>query len=270
VAVEIALFEVDRLVAGMLVWPWEHAADVLSAYAEWAETAPESVSTAARLLQIPPLPAIPEAFRGRQLVVVDGAVLGTVAEADTILAPLRALEPELDTFAEVPPFALARLHMDPEPPTPGLGDGFVLGSLDADAVEQIVAVAGPGTGSPLVSVELRHLGGALGRRRPGAGALGALEGAFAVHAVGVPAAPGLADAIEARVEALVRALAPWTGARPFLNFADSPVALGDALGNDAYSRLARIKACVDPDGVFRSRHRFEAGAGAGAAEAVAA
>jgi FAD/FMN-containing dehydrogenase len=270
VAVEIALFDVEQIVAGMLVWPWERSTEVLTRYVEWAETAPESISASARLLQIPPLPEIPEAFRGRQLVVFDGAVLGTEEEADAILAPLRELGPELDTFGTVPAIALTRLHMDPEPPMPGIGDGVLVDDLDAEAVARMVEVAGPGTDSPLIMVELRQLGGALRRRKPGAGALGALDGSFAFFALGAPMAPGMAEAIDGRIEALKRALAPWSGGKPYLNFAEKRVSLGDALGNDVFARLQRIKASVDPDGVFRSGHRF-APATAGAREdAIAA
>lgn len=41
-------------------------------------------------------------FRGRQPVIIDGAVLGDDAEAERILAPLRELGPEIDTFGRVP------------------------------------------------------------------------------------------------------------------------------------------------------------------------
>ena len=74
---------------------------------------------------------------------------------------------------------------------PGKGDGFLVDDLDADAVRAIVEIAGPGTDSPLVMVELRQLGGTLRDRRPGAGALGSLDGSFAFYAVGVPMGPGV-------------------------------------------------------------------------------
>jgi FAD/FMN-containing dehydrogenase len=270
VAVEIALYEIEQAVAGMLVWPWERSAEVLTRYVEWARTAPESVSGSARMLQIPPLPDIPEAFRGRQLVVFDGAVLGTEEEASEILAPLRELGPELDTFANVPAVSLTRLHMDPEPPMPGIGDGVMVDDLDAEAVSRLVEIAGPGTESPLIMVELRQLGGALRRRKPGAGALGALDGSFAFFALGAPMAPGMAEAIHGRIEALKGALAPWSRGKPYLNFAEKQVALGDALGNDVFSRLERIKASVDPDGVFRSGHRFAPATETAGEEVVAA
>jgi FAD/FMN-containing dehydrogenase len=254
VAVEIALYAVDDLVAGMMIWPWEQAEEVLGRYVEWAETAPDSVSASGRLLQVPPLEEIPEFLRGRQLVIVDGAVLGTEAEADEILAPLRDLEPEIDTFGAASLEALIRLHMDPEPPMPGIGDGVLVDALDADAIAAMLEVAGPGTESPLVMVELRQLGGALRERKPGAGALGSLDGSFALYVLGVPMTPEIGEAIEARAEALIQALAPWSRGKPYLNFAEKRVAIGDAIGPEAFARLEAIKAKVDPDGRFRPAH----------------
>lgn len=268
VAAEIALVEGTDLVAGMLAWPWEQASAVLTRYVERAESAPDEVSASSRLLQIPPLPEIPEAFRGRRLVVIDGGILGTEEGAAEILAPLRRLEPELGTFGAVPPPALMRLHMDPEPPTPGLGDGMMVGALGAAAVDRIVGIAGPGSGSPLLAVELRQLGGALARRVPGAGALGSLQGSFAFYAVGVPMRPGMAEAIERRITALKDALAPWDSGRTYLNFAERRVGMADAVGADACARPERIKALVDPNGVFRAAHRLEPGTSTAAALAA--
>ena len=222
------------------------------------------------MLQIPPLPEIPEEFRGRQIVVIDGAVLGTEDEANEILAPLRELGPEIDTFATVPAAALIRLHMDPEPPMPGIGDGVMVDALDADAVAAMVDVAGPGTESPLVFVELRQLGGALRERKPGAGALGSLDGSFALFAMGVPFSPEVAQAVEGRIDALKQALAPWSRGKPYLNFAEKRVAIGDAIGAEAFARLEGIKASVDPDGRFRSGHAFVTGTVSVGEEAVAA
>jgi hypothetical protein len=270
VAMEIALYEVEDLVAGMMIWPWERSEEVLTAYVEWAQTAPNEVSTSARMLQIPPLPDIPEFIRGRQIVVIDGAVLGTEDEANEILAPFRALAPEIDTFATVAPAALIRLHMDPEPPMPGKGDGFLIDDLDADAVKAIVEIAGPGTDSPLVMVELRQLGGTLRERRPGAGALGALDGSFAFYSVGVPMGPGAAEAIESRIDAIKGALEPWSRGKTYLNFAEKNVTIGDAVGAEAFARLAQVKASIDPDGRFRSGHTFATPTAGAGDEAVAA
>ena len=60
--------------------------------------------------------------------------------------------------------------------------------------------------------------------------------------------------------ALKEALAPWSRGKPYLNFAEKGIAIGDAVGAAAFARLERIKASVDPGKVFRSAHRFESGA----------
>ncbi|MEV6930587.1 FAD-binding oxidoreductase, partial [Dactylosporangium sp. NPDC051485] len=136
-AVEFDLFPITTAHAGWLVWDWREAARVLPAWAEWAVAAPDHVTTAARLLQVPPVPQLPEAVRGRQLLVVDGAALGDPA----VLAPLCALKPEMDTFADVPAPALSRLHMDPEGPSPSVGAAAMLGDLDGAAFDALLGAA---------------------------------------------------------------------------------------------------------------------------------
>ena len=60
----------------------------------------------------------PTFLRGRSVVVIDGAYAGDAEAGAAAVAALRALGPELDTWAMVPPAALSRLHMDPEEPMP--------------------------------------------------------------------------------------------------------------------------------------------------------
>ena len=76
-ALEFAIFPFQDAYAGMLVWDRTETERVIRAWADWAGTAPDEVTTSFRVLNLPPLPDIPEPFRGRQLVVIDGAVLDT-------------------------------------------------------------------------------------------------------------------------------------------------------------------------------------------------
>src|SRR6266498_987435 len=135
--------------------------EVLTAWQEWTETVPDEMTSVGRLLNIPPLPEVPEPLRGRSVVVVEAIYIGDEAEGAELLAPLRALAPEIDTVAIMPASALQTLHMDPEEPVPGIGDGMMLDRLTPEAIAKLVDVVGPD--SPLLSVEVRHLGGELGR-----------------------------------------------------------------------------------------------------------
>jgi FAD/FMN-containing dehydrogenase len=250
-AVEFDLFPIATAHAGWLVWDWREAARVLPAWVEWAAGAPDHVTTSLRLLQIPPLPQIPEVFRGRQLLVVDGAVLGDPA----VLAPLRALRPELDTFADVPSAALSRLHMDPEGPTPAVGRAALLGALDAAGIDALLGAAGPDSGTSLaVAAELRQLGGAVGRPDPRAGALPRLVGDFGLFTTGIAATPELGAAATADTARVLEAMRPWSNGLEYLNFAESKVDTSRAFEPAAWRRLQDVRRAADPDRLFVANH----------------
>src|SRR6185312_13570762 len=125
--------------------------------------------------------------------------------ASAVLAPLRALAPEMDTFADVPPAALSYIHMDPEEPMPAVSTHAMLDTLTPEVVDAIVDRFGAGSGSPLMMVELRHAGGALAR--PGTGALGRLAGEYVMFA-GCVGIPELADVTAAAFGRLHETVAP--------------------------------------------------------------
>jgi FAD/FMN-containing dehydrogenase len=256
--IELELEPVEGVYAGMLVWPWERAREVLQAWRAWADAAPEEVTSVGRILQVPPLPEIPEAVRGRQIVVVEAAFLGDADAGAELLAPLRALDPEIDTFATVPPAALLVLHMDPPEPVPGVGDGGLLDEVPAAGIDALVDAAGPGSGSALLSVELRHLGGAVGRDAPGHGAIGRLDGDFAIFAVGVAPDPAMAEPIRASIARVRDALAPWDRGRRYGNFAESRTEAAEMFPPRALRRLRAVKTLVDPDDLFRANHQIPA------------
>ena len=134
-------------------------------------------------------PSCPPFLRGRGVVLIDGAIVEDAERAGELLAPLRALGPEMDTFADMAPVGLSRIHMDPEQPMPGMSDSMMLDGLTAETVDALVDAAGPGSGSPLLMVELRHLGGALGRYA--GGALSRFDGEYLYFAAGIPMDPAV-------------------------------------------------------------------------------
>jgi FAD/FMN-containing dehydrogenase len=253
-ALEFGLYPVDTVYAGALMWPWERARDVLGRWAELTPSMPEELSTWVKLLQFPPIPEVPEPLRGGSFVGVQLAYLGEEADASKLLAPLRELGPALDTAASMPPSGLIRVAGDPEGPTPGITDQATLDELPPAAVEAFVETAGPGSGSPLVVAELRHLGGAVGRAAPDGGALSRLDAEFAFHAVGIPMAPEMAAAIPEHTARIREALAPWGSGRSLLNFAGRPTDPSTAFPPDTCARLRAIRAQADPDGLFLAAH----------------
>ena len=255
VAIEIALLPIADVVAGMLLWDRERAPEVVRAWAQWTREVPDSVTTSLRVMSFPPLPELPPFLSGRQLVVVDGAVLEDDERAAELLAPLRALSPEMDTFARIPAAALLQVHMDPPAPTPSVAEHCVIGEIGDDTIEALLAEVGPGTLSPLMFAELRHLGGALSRPAEGAGAVSHLPGEYAVLALAVASTPEMASDGLAAAQRLVAAIAPWSVPGRVLTFTERPDDSSTGYPAGARERLTALREAYDPEDALVAAHR---------------
>ena len=249
-ALEFRLYPLSEVYAGMMLWDWTEAERVLTAWAQWAVDAPDHVTTSFRIMQLPPLPEIPQPIRGRSIVLIDGAVQGDPA----VLEPLRALAPEIDTFATVPAPALVRLHQDPEEPMPYVGDTALIEELPTEAISALLSMAGPKSGSPLAVVELRQLGGALARREPGHGAVGGIDAQYVLFLCGMALDADMAAFMRNHAERIKAVLEPWSGRGHYLNFAEDQV--DQSLTHDAetWARLKAVKARMDPHDVIHANH----------------
>jgi FAD/FMN-containing dehydrogenase len=255
---EFSLFAMPAVHAGALFFPWERAGEILHAWHAWTATVPDEVTSVGRILQFPPFPEIPEPLRGNAFVLVEAVVNGLDDRAAAeLLAPLRALGPVLDTFAQTAPVGISELHMDPRDPIAYSGEHRLLGELPAEAIDDLVALAGPGSGSPMLSIELRHLGGALGRSAAGHGALAQLEGAFCLFAIGVTPDEAAAAALHAHFARVTEALAPYECGR-YLNFTEQAVGVDAFFDAPTLRRLRAVKAAVDPTDLFHANHQIAA------------
>ncbi|GLX98116.1 FAD-dependent oxidoreductase [Herbidospora sp. NBRC 101105] len=251
-ALEFRLFPMTETQAGLLAWPIEQAPTVLSAWRRWVDDVPDQVTSLGRMLRLPPLPDLPEPLRGRSLVAIEAVCDLPAPQADALLAPLRALAPELDTFGTTAVADLHLLHMDPPYPVPAAGDGMLLSGLPSGALAAFLGMTGAGRDLPLLSVELRHLGGAL---RPGAvrgGAVDGLDAEFALFAAGITPDAASVVAVHAVLDELRTAMSPWEAATGYRNFAERSRGRFDA--PETAARLRAVKTAYDPDDLIHANH----------------
>lgn len=257
-AIEFAVHPVAELYAGALFFELERAGEVLHAWTGQLSDFPDELTSWASLLRLPDAAHVPAELRGGSFAVVSGAFLGGAADGSRLLDPLRRLRPRLDTFAPVAPAALGDLAMDPPRPVPYASVHRLLGELPPDGVDALVAAAGPGSGSALTKVQLRHTGGALARPRPGAGALSGLPGRLSAFGLGVVADAAAETAVRASLETLDAALRPHrVGEYPA--FVEDPADAGRFFEPPTRARLREVKALYDPDDVFTGAHAVEPG-----------
>jgi len=256
-AVEFDLLPIRELYAGAVYFDGAAATAVIGTWAGWCETVPREATTSIAMLQLPPMPGVPEPLAGRFTVAVRFAWTGDPAAGAAVLAPIRAVAPPLiDAVGVMPYVALGAIHADPVDPLPVREVSGLLASLPAEAIDRLLAVAGPESGSPQLLVELRQLGGAVaaGGARHGNAVPGAFAGsdaAFSLFVVGVEAPP-IAEAVRAHGDALSVAMAPWLTGFVLPNFAPG----GDAarfrrvFPAETLARLRAISTTYDPAGVL--------------------
>ena len=250
-AIELRLFPLTHMYAGLLFFPVERAAEVLRAWREWVRDVPRELTTVGRIMEFPAIPEVPEAFRGNSYAIVEAFFVGDDEAGAELLRPLRELGPVVDTVGTLPITRLSELHMDPPQPVPAMGDGFALDDLTEEGVEALVELT---VGSPFVSVEVRHMGGALAEATPGHGALDSLDVGFLGFAVGIPVSPEVAEAIEAQIDLLHGRLAPWKSKQMYLNFRERSNGSAEFYRPEVHRRLQAIKARYDTADVIRSNH----------------
>jgi FAD/FMN-containing dehydrogenase len=251
-ALEFRLVSVSHVHAGAMFFPVARAEEVLQAWREWLPALPDSVSSIGRLLKFPPLPELPPDLSGQAFVLIEAVCLMDAATSDDLLAPLRVLGPAIDTFTQTPVEELAALHMDPPAPVPAYGDGLLLADLTAEAVSAFARFAAADV--PLLSLELRHLGGALTPGRVDAGAVDGVPGAVALYAVGMTPDEALAQVVRDALSDVERALAPWANGLTLLNFAERSRSGSAFYDADTYRRLQAVKAAYDPQDLIRANH----------------
>lgn len=259
-ALHLALLPIAELYAGALVFGAAVGAEAVRAYRDWAATVPDEVTSVVRFITPPPIPDVPEPIRGVPLLTIDAACIGTQEEGEAAIAPLREIgETIMDTFAWMPAVGLCRIHMDPESPVPGIGEGQTIRELPDEAIDAFVGVAGPGSGSPLLLSELRHLGGALERRDENGGALSHLDAGFVMYSVGLPMTPELGEAIPPHLSKIEEAMRPWAADGGYYNFVEGPCDVDAILPPDVCDRLSEVKDKWDPDGRIVANHAVSLG-----------
>jgi hypothetical protein len=165
--------------------------------------------------------------------------------------PFRDLAPELDNVAMMPARDLSLVNMDPDFPLPYAGDGILLADYSPAATEVLVDSF---VGSPLLHVEVRHLGGALCVGSPDHGCLDTIDQPFVLFTFGFAAHAEMKAAVDHQVDRLLAGFEPWNSGRRYLNFTESQADPRTIFPETSWERLQHVKSMHDPDEMFLANH----------------
>ncbi len=246
------------VLGGMLLHPYDRAADVLRFYRAFIAHAPDEVAGVCTLMTPPEAPFVPEPLRRQPVVGVLACYLGPPSAGEEALRPLREFgPPAIDQVTPLPYTTLQRLAA----PLPAAGDRFYatfdfLPDLGDALIDVLISRMGRVSRATALLVPF---GGAVARVPEDATAFGHRREPFGLNIVSQWPDPAEDLQHIAHARSLVRAVWPFTtGGGVFLNATsdDDPDVVDAAFGPDAYRRLVALKNRYDPDNVFRLNHNI--------------
>jgi FAD/FMN-containing dehydrogenase len=252
------LHEVGPQIAGVTVlYPLGKAREILHAWCRFTETAPDEISSAFMIWEIPPVPDFfPEELHGQTVCIIDAPYIGDPQKGSAIVQPLRELaEPLLDlsgtqSYVEMQSAfdALAPAHVQ----------RYYWKSLNAreltdELIDRIIA-HGRTRPSPQILFVIRHLGGAMGRIPADQTAFGDRSAQYniSIDSTWIDRAEDTRNIAWTR--AVWEDLRHYSDGGVYLNFPgfqEEGKALMRAQFGKNYERLAALKQRYDPTNLFR-------------------
>jgi len=250
---EFQLFPVGpEIIAGLIVFPFSQAKQILTQYRQFANSAPEEFNVWAVLRKAPPLPFLPENIHGKEVVVLPIFHCGAAAEAEKLIAPLRAFGNAVGEHIGPQPYVQWQKAFDPLL-TPGARNYWKshnFTELADGALNSIIEYAGK-LPSPQCEIFIGLIAGAPNRVAPNAMAYGHRDAKFVLNVHGRWDEAKDDQRCIAWAREFFKASKPYASAGAYVNFMTEEEGdrIAAAYGAN-YNRLVEIKRRYDPENVF--------------------
>jgi FAD/FMN-containing dehydrogenase len=259
---EFKLHEVGpEILAGLIVFPFDQAKQVLSRYREFVATAPEELNLWVVLRKAPPLPFLPEAVQGREVLVLVPFYIGDPAQGRKLIEPLLRFGIPHGEHIGSQPYAQWQKAFDPLL-TPGARNYWKshnFTELSDGALDSMIEFAGK-LPSPECEIFIGLVAGAANRVSPNATAYRNRDAKFVLNVHGRWRDRKDDEKGIAWARAFFEASAPYASSGAYVNFmteeeSDRVIA---AYGPN-YDRLAKIKRQYDPENLFHLNQNIRPG-----------
>jgi len=250
-----------QVMAGPVMWTMDQAPRVLRFYRDWAAGAPDELMTIVVLRRAPDLPVVPRDLVGRHVISVAACYAGPVDAGEKAVAPLKHFgQPVLDA-CQPKPYLAHQSMFDPSFPP---GWWYYVRSCDvaalSDEVIDVLCDFGQRIGSPITSVALWQMGGAVARVDDAATAFHGRRAGFTFNINGNSVGAEGFDAEREWARGFWSALAPHhTGV--YVNFLmdEGEERVRQAYGAAKYDRLKAVKRAYDPGNLLRLNQNIAPG-----------
>lgn len=257
---DFRLHELGPIVlAGMALWPIQRAREVVGAWRDHVEGAPDELSTGCAVAIAPPEAFVPEHLRGKPALAVIGMYVGDPARGEPAMQPLKALSPDVDLIQPMP-YTDFQAMVDPDNP-PGLRNYFrgdYLDELSDQAIDVYVERATETVSStPLAQIVIFRLGAGITDVAEEATAFPHRDAQYLFHPILLWEDPTEDDRRIAAGRSLGEALKPFGTGASYLNFTADSARVREVYGAEKHARLVALKDKYDGDNLFHHNQNIE-------------
>jgi FAD/FMN-containing dehydrogenase len=241
---------------GLVLYRGERIREVLRFFRAYTATAPDEVALLAFAGVVPATKSYPHEIHGSRFIALAGVYAGPVEDGARALQPVRNLpDPLLDLSGRMPYLQVQQI-LDEDYPAHQLRyywKSLNLLELSDDAIEQI-AVRAERQPSPLSTVEVWHLGGAIRRVPEDAMAFSGRQVPYLLNAEANWADPREDEANIQWVRWVVEGMARFSDGGRYLNFPgffeEGEAGIRATFGAK-HERLVELKNRYDPTNLFQ-------------------
>jgi FAD/FMN-containing dehydrogenase len=257
---DLRLHELGPIVlAGLALWPLERAPEVITAWRDYVDGAPDELSTACVVITAPPEEFVPDHLKGRPALGMAVIHVGDPEEGAAVIQPLKDLRPEVDLIQPMP-YTAFQAMLDPTAP-PGKRSywrGEYMTELGDGAIETFLEHAPPLTTAamPFSQAVIFRIGQGVAAMPDDATAFSHRDANYLFHPISVWDGAADDERVIAANRAFADAMRPFSTGGAYLNFTPERDRVRGAYGEEKFKRLVALKDTYDPDNLFRGNQNI--------------
>jgi FAD/FMN-containing dehydrogenase len=247
------------VLSGLIVFPLAEAKSVITQFARFTETMPDDLNVWMVTRKAPPLPFLPEAVHGKEIVVLAVCYAGDPAVGQRLIEPLRGFGTVLGEHVGVQPYTAWQQAFDPLLATGARNywKSHNFAQLSEGAIDAIITYAST-LPSPQCEIFVGTVGGQTARVAPEATAYPSRDANYVMNVHGRWESPADDAHCMAWAREFFAASQPFASEGAYINFLSQDETDRVAFAYGAtYSRLAEIKETYDPENFFRMNQNIK-------------
>ncbi|MGH8092295.1 MAG: FAD-binding oxidoreductase [Chthoniobacterales bacterium] len=248
-----------NVLSGLIVFPFDQAKSVITQFARFTETMPDELNVWMVTRKAPPLPFLPEAVHGKEMVALALCYAGEPSKGEKLIEPLRGFGTAHGEHIGVQPFVAWQQAFDPllAKGARNYWKSHNFSRLSEGAIDAIIEYASK-LPSPQCEIFIGTIGGQTTRVAPDAMAYSSRDANYVMNVHGRWESAAEDAAVITWAREFFAKSKPFASGGAYINFLteEETDRIESAYG-PVYNRLVALKKKYDPTNFFRMNQNIK-------------